>query len=171
MNPDRYTGAINSSNLRLSESLDDATVLIAAGYAKLKDPLPGLAITLMIRHDCGQNTEHHRAELIKMLQIRCTRRDMAVSEQRIGAAIDYWLNPACGPCGGRGHKQIPDTPAMEDVACNVCLGSGMKTHRFMDADYAEAMKRLGESINWAHRISAMLPSVEMDKKTVLELLT
>jgi DnaJ-class molecular chaperone len=41
-------------------------------------------------------------------------------------SLTYWLNDVCDACAGRGYQQIAATPALSDMACKDCSGSGKK---------------------------------------------
>jgi hypothetical protein len=169
MTPDRYTTALNSSNLRLSASIDDATILIAAGYTKAKDAFFGQAITLLIAHDSGHDIAERRADLIGVLYGRM-RRLMPCDGSRIALAIDHWMRPACNDCAGLGHKQIAGTPNLEDADCPKCSGSGIRPHSSRSQDYAETLRRLDAAIDWAHRMRDTLPIVQRNKTPILKML-
>lgn len=167
LNPDRYIRAVESSNLRMGDKPDDATILTAAAYGKKSDPIGEAAIELLIRHDCGMDHAYEVESLVDALK----RESRHGSRLQMGAAIRHWLSPSCVDCGGRGHRQIPDTPAQEDSPCGTCGGHGMRPHPFNTTDYAETYKRLGQSVSWAYARRDNVELVQLHKKTVLELLT
>ena len=50
---------------------------------------------------------------------------MAEPESIAAMVILHWLTPQCVACGGRGDKQIAETPALAGKPCKPCNGSGV----------------------------------------------
>lgn len=155
MSIERYSRATQSKNLAMSDWRTlDVDWLAAAGMVAIHgDPLG----PMVARWLTGSAGEVFR--VLGLLQRRIgerTGRQISHGDRDdILSAADWWHNRTCQDCGGRGHRQIPDTPMMEEAACATCGGSGTREHTASTYAYAWTLRELDHAAAvCGHDISA-----------------
>lgn len=137
---ERYSSAVNSSNLSVSERTQwsDSDVLGAAGLAAKHEPL-GLALTRLF-------ADGKPEQVVSILSDMAFRRARTLKVKLSGveagdlakAVLAYYRHGTCQPCGGTGYKVIPGTPVQGDQ-CPHCGGTGKIP---FDRQFPESVREL-----------------------------
>ena len=123
---DRYSSAINSSNLKseTKTNLSDVDVITAAGMAAKYEPL-GIALARMLaggsRGDVVEILSCMAFERSFKIRTRITR---VQSNDLAKAVLAWYRDGACQPCGGTGYELIPGVPSLSANQCKHCRGTG-----------------------------------------------
>lgn len=156
---ERYSRAIESSDLRVRETRGDVDVLIAAGWA---EGLGTLLYRLMVEFDSvradvrrGPLNQTERLLILSQLTTlrdarealgrfaiqQATRRRFmqpdAVVLKLVGKVLDVFLDPLCHHCEGRGFTGGSHR-GEKRVLCQPCGGSGHRRHRIGRTDQEHA---------------------------------
>lgn len=137
---DRYSGAVNSSNLKSKPDTNcsDSDVLGAAGFAsKPVRTVAGvevrgspLGIALM-RLFAGDNTA--AADLVRVMSRALvgkawhwekTALPEVEAEDMARAVLAWYRDGVCKVCGGHGKEKLVGAPGLSDRDCQACKGSG-----------------------------------------------
>ena len=141
MSFERYSRAVHSKNLAMSDWRTlDVDWIAAAGASQIHgSPLPGIMARWLAQQHPGEVFR-----LLAALQKAYGKTRMLTNDARddILAAADWWYDRTCQDCGGRGHRQIPNTPNMEDAPCPTCDGTGTRDHAATTHAYSWALKEL-----------------------------
>lgn len=149
---ERYAAALASGRA--------ADIILAAGLASQGDPMRGLALHLWRMRHVGDRTGFDSvcAVFDGWLYRRARRIGFKngaehSQEQVIRRALEWWLDPICRACDGRGHPLRPMSNVVETTrACEACDGSGQASlERLVRAEYHYAAK---EVVNELDRICA-----------------
>jgi hypothetical protein len=142
MSFERYSRATQSANLGMSDwRILDVDWIAAAGACQVNGAsLPALVARWL-------SGDHKQVfPILADLQrgiVKRTHRQLSNSDRDdILSAADWWHDHTCSDCGGRGHRQIPNTPAMEEADCPSCGGSGRREHPCGTYAYNWALKEL-----------------------------
>jgi hypothetical protein len=137
---ERYATATCTGNLtpRLA-GMTDADVLLAAGIAANKDPKRRLALSVYRMGVTGSLdglTEVAVAADAMLLEFIRQRRHKPMNrfarQQLIVDALNWWMKPTCGYCGGTGFVQATVAGTDESAgrlttqACDGCHGTGRR---------------------------------------------
>ena len=140
MSLERYSRATQSKNLVMSDWRTlDVDWLAAAGMSAIYgDPLG----PMVARWLTGSAGEVFR--VLAALQKSYSKAKTLNNDARddIVSAADWWYSRTCQDCGGRGHRQIPDTPMMEYAACPTCNGTGAREHTASTYAYGWTLREL-----------------------------
>jgi hypothetical protein len=140
MSIERYSRATQSKNLAMSDwQTKDVDWLAAAGMSAIHgDPL-GPMVARWLTGSKGAVFS-----VIGALQARYGKHKTLSNDARddILDAADWWHDHTCQDCGGRGHRQIPDTPMMEEIRCATCGGTGKREHSRSTHAYAWTLREL-----------------------------
>jgi hypothetical protein len=129
---ERYVSASTTSDMRVHEYHCDADKMLAAGYASRGDERKMLALRLYRM----QNTADRESVGIVIrnadnwLRVRMSRnghRPLPRSQRDalIVQALQWWLAKRCMYCNGTGFDIIEGTPALSQIQCNGCRGTGI----------------------------------------------
>lgn len=132
---ERYIRASQTSDLRIKPGRCDADTLLAAGFAAAGNENGTLALGLYRMRATGDRTGFLRMTDLSANWIigRSIRpgRNMLPRIARIEASdtaravLQWWLNPTCTACEGRGHPIVPGTARLDDSReCPECHGTG-----------------------------------------------
>lgn len=137
---ERYSRATQSKNLAMSDWRTlDVDWIAASGLSQIGgDPLPAM----VARWLCDSRGEVFKvlAQLQKTYGKAKTLNNDARDD--IVDAADWWHDRRCQDCGGRGHRQIPDTPMHEEAPCQTCGGSGLRGHSRHTHAYSWTLQEL-----------------------------
>jgi len=153
MSIERYSRATQSKNLAMSDWRTlDVDWLAAAGMAAIHgDPLG----PMVARWLTGSKSAVFGVLAALMARYGKTKSLNNDARDDILDAADWWHNRTCQDCGGRGHRQIPDTPMQEEMPCITCGGSGAREHSRSTYAYGWALRELDNAAaTCAHSISA-----------------
>lgn len=113
--------------------------IAALGAASINEPLTAQIARLLT----GDQTAYRHVLLT--IQRKLARKHeieiTAAHKREIDDALFWWIRPACRACVS-GHKQIADTPMLEDAECDVCHGSGLAPHQHRTPTYGMTLKYL-----------------------------
>lgn len=144
MSIQRYTLATRSTNLRMSDrSVMDVDWLAAAGACQVNgDALPPQIARLL----AGSSDSFW--PVVETLERKFGRRSMLdrQAKKQIQDAVWWFLAPACLPCAGKGHRQIADTPHLEDAPCAACNGTTLAPHQHSTVLYSNCLNDLENAI-------------------------
>ncbi len=101
------------------------------------DPLPTQIARLMAGDARAFWDVCHTIERKFARKLRLTQ----AARLEIFSALYWWTLPACGDCVA-GHRQIADTPMLEDELCETCLGTGLRPHLHDTDVYAKTLAYL-----------------------------
>ena len=140
MSLERYSLATQSKNLTMSDwRTMPVDWLAAAGASQIHgDPLPAMVARWLT------NSTGEVFRVLAALQKSYGKNKILTNDARddILEAADWWYMHTCQDCGGRGHRQIPDTPMMEEAACSTCNGTGSREHAANTHAYAWTLREL-----------------------------
>lgn len=156
---ERYSRAIESSDLRVRETRGDVDVLIAAGWS---EGLGTLLYRLMVEFDGvradvrrGPLNQTERLLILSQLKTLPAAREalghfaiQQATRQRfmqpdtvvlklVGKVLDVFLDPLCHHCEGRGFTGGSHR-GEKRVLCQPCGGSGHRRHRIGRTDQEHA---------------------------------
>lgn len=154
---ERYFGARNASNLRLSpHSVGHADVLIAAGRVARRSDRKAVALAvwsvLASDHMVGA---HAVADMMAgwlvgraFQETRRPMRKMRAFDVAM-AVLKWWRHPACPTCGGHGHPLHLGTPVIDETReCPACHGTGQTPlERLVRTEYIEQARWLSGEID------------------------
>ncbi len=135
----------------------DRTLHIAAAYASHKDPLPGLAITVLAEYEASRKPLAHMGELVLVLRKRIGKR-VTLQPNDVVNGLLWWLSPECETCHGLKHEVLADSPTLADAVCPACIGRGLKPHTQGSKGYAATLELLDGAYAWAARVSERMPT-------------
>lgn len=133
---DRYSGAVNSSNLAVDAktTFSDSDVLGAMGIADRRltydERHPHSLAVKLARLFMGDNKAAREIVAVLAEMAFKKRSAMKVKLKRVQAkdmakaALAWHRDGTCKPCGGHGKTLIPGTKTLSDHECQPCLGSG-----------------------------------------------
>lgn len=144
MSIQRYTLATRSTNLRMSErAVLDVDWLAAAGACQVNgDALPPQIARLLA------GSQDSFWPVVETLERKFGRRNMLdkTARKQIQDAVWWFLAPACTACAGKGHRQIADTPHLEEAACPTCSGTTLAKHGHATALYSNCLNDLENAV-------------------------
>lgn len=130
---ERYAGAISSKNLKSDArtTFSDADVIGAMGLAARITPI-GVALARLLAGDgrAAQDVaEVLGANMVERAFLSRPRRELSHAEARqiVIAVLGWFRNNVCNSCGGVAFRRIEGTPALSDVPCPVCRGTGKRS--------------------------------------------
>jgi hypothetical protein len=160
---ERYSRAISSSHLTVTDKPGDVDALIAAGW--VRNSLATMLYRLRVEFDLIDRTTPvlsncaatsrllvlmncrglpaARDALGQFVMAQATRAGLNTSTQEqmrlSGRILDLFLDPLCEACHGVKFREVPGTGRLSGVPCGVCDGSGVRRMKFSGgASYAEA---------------------------------
>ena len=151
---ERYSRAISSSHLEVTDKPGDVDALIAAGW--IRDGLATMLYRLRVEYDLIDRTAPIRSNipatdrvlvLMHCKGLPAAREAMGqfvtaqaaraglnttTAEQRrlSGRILDMFLDPLCDACRGVKFKPVPGTGRLSAVPCVACEGTGARKMRF-----------------------------------------
>lgn len=135
---ERIATATQAKTLAWGLSARPIDWIAAMGMAQVHgDPLPTQVARLM--------AGDHRTfwDVCGTLERKTARKQRLTPAIRleIFSALYWWTIPACHDCVA-GHRQIADTPMLEDERCATCLGTGLRPHLHDTDLYARTLAYL-----------------------------
>lgn len=152
---ERYSRAVDATDLTLQESACAADVIIAAGLSSVGDRRRNIALALW-RMKNGDLSEFAVCcgVLATWLQDKGEREKFKTGgrwcyERVVSRVVFWWLDPHCRHCDGRGHPLIPDTPVLDETRdCRHCAGTGTTPlERMVQSDFVDAAKILANEMD------------------------
>lgn len=134
----------------------DRTLHIAAAWSSHKDPLPGLAITIMAQYDGRSKTVVDVTELLALLIKRVGKRTTITHAEAFRALL-WWLSHECVTCHGLKPLRLADSPTLQDSPCPTCAGTGLRPHGKEGDGYARCLLLLDTAWDWSRRVSERMP--------------
>lgn len=159
---ERYSSALNSSHLEVTERVGDVDLLIASGWAR--DGLGCQLYRLRVEFDSINRLELARADsltaklmtLNKLTMLRpamralddfaqasAARSNLKAEPRTVyltaGFALDAWISPNCHHCGGRGFNGGFGIPR---AMCTHCGGTGKRQVRLGKTEALHQFGRL-----------------------------
>lgn len=123
---ERYATASTTSHLIVDSEHKECDVLVAAGMAGQKHRL-ALALWSFAHMPTITRLHTLRTEVERMVNRRLdTTGSKGDARSITKAVLSWWANPACPHCSGRGYEKYHNAPALSDVLCGHCDGSGKR---------------------------------------------
>lgn len=152
---ERYSRAVDASDLTVAEHSPVSDVLIAAGIASQGDPRKNVALALwrMRQGDLDQFAVVSGVLgswlLGKGERERFKTGGRHMYERVVSRTVFWWIDSHCRHCDGRGHPTIPGTPILDETRdCPHCLGTGITPLESMvQQDYIYAAKTLANEMD------------------------
>ena len=152
---ERYSRAISSSHLEVTDKPGDVDALIAAGW--IRDGLATMLYRLRVEYDlidrttpilCNSPATSRLMVLINCKGLPAARDAMAAfvtaqaaragltitleEQHRLsGRILDVFLDPLCEACRGVKFKVVPGTGRLSGVSCDACQGTGTRGLKFV----------------------------------------
>jgi len=122
---ERYARSVQSSNLKDDAFHHDTDKLAAMALSKR------LGSELFRVKYCNDATSYPRLleEWTKIVQNKAGRRKWPkhVKPEMIAkTALDYWINPLCVPCDGKGFDAKINKGGQYEAVCKACGGTGSR---------------------------------------------
>lgn len=134
---ERYATATTTSHLIVDSDNHSCDVLVAAGMAGQKNEL-ALAMWSLAHMPSRSRMMELREQIRRRVKGYMDRRGMKGKHDRIAdAVLAWWMKPACPDCDGLGYEKYPNAPALSDVPCSSCGGTGK---RQLKSDCPEAAR-------------------------------
>lgn len=125
---DRYSSAVNSSNLKSEErtTYSDSDVLAAMGWAGQHHPL-GAALQRLFVDSKPQQVIDLLATMVRERSFKIKARITPIQARDMAEKVLAWYRfGTCTECGGTGKDLIPGTPHLSETDCSHCQGTGRR---------------------------------------------
>lgn len=129
---ERYSRAVDATDLSVKEAPTAADMIISAGLASQGDHTRSIALALW-RMKQGDLSSFAACcgVLGTWLSAKADREKFKdggkhIYERVVARTVYWWLDPHCRHCDGRGHPVIPNTPVLDETRdCERCNGTGI----------------------------------------------
>lgn len=158
---DRLLPALVSSDLSVTNHLDNAHFVAALGYASKDYPIASPLIRMYMAHDKGAVHEA-RAMACDMAKKAAQRQRLRLSMAELVTigrmALDYVVNKTCPRCHGTKFELIEGTTCLGTKPCIACGGDGRravpKRHRKLIIEVIARIERIEGTLDTivAHRV-------------------
>lgn len=158
---DRLLPALVSSDLSVTNHLDNAHFVAALGYASKDYPIASPLIRMYMAHDKGAVHEA-RAMACEIAKKAAQRQRVRLSLSELVTigrmALDYVVNKTCPRCHGTKFELIPGTSCLGKTVCKACHGDGRravpKRHKKLIVEVIARIERIEGTLDTivAHRV-------------------
>ena len=126
---DRLAPALVTSDLTVTDHLDNAHFVAALGFASRDYPIASPLVRMVLAHDKGAVHEA-RACACDMARKAAARRGVQLKLAELVTigrqALEYAVNKTCPRCHGTKYELIQGTTRQSNKVCTACHGDGRR---------------------------------------------
>lgn len=151
---DRLLPALLSSDLSVTDHLDNAHFVAALGYAGKDYPIASPLIRMYLAHDKAAVHEARRvacdmaSQAARRQGVRLRMADLVAVGR---TALDYVVNKTCPRCHGTKYELISGTNRLGDHPCRACHGDGRREvprhHRKLIVEVISRIERIEATLD------------------------